>query len=499
MDILDSNDMLTELRKLRNELSCQFCNKTCKNPVKVKVCGHYFCKNCLKYRNKDLFTCPKCKICYEERDVDYNNIAKETEGLLSELEQCLVQAINKTEETCNTVQEKTSEGNTTGELTKPKAQEEIPDHNMESHTIKYNNKQYHIKFVEDLCNKINAKGETPLHIACKRKKLKEVTALLNRVDINAQDFAGWAPLHEAVESGSEQVIESLLKHGALIDILGEEYTTPLHKATVSHKINIIKLLLKYGADPEIVDIFGRKPIEYTKDKQVQSILSEELHPRERVEQLYCKKIIVAYCYYVELEYVGKLKKAKIKVLEEYDSKKVTHFVIRKTHKISLKILVAMLDGCTIVPQEWIDDFLKDDPFIPFPTYTFIHISKLNEGMQKAMMNHLLKLPKLFNGINFFISGHKNFVKIHDVKFTKEYITALIRAGGGKSLHRAPALRTCEEVVNFPFHARNSAAKCCNYIIYEENNPPELRYQMAEIKHKSSTWLVECVVNFTILD
>nr|XP_023014698.1 BRCA1-associated RING domain protein 1-like [Leptinotarsa decemlineata] len=281
--------------------------------------------------------------------------------------------------------------------------------------------------------------------------------------------------------------------------MGEEYTTPLHKATVSQKMNLIILLLKYGADKEMIDIFGKTPIDYAKTETVQNILKEHYHPIERTEMLCCNKKMVAYCYYIEQDYRDKLKKRKIKILEEYDSKKVTHFLIRRTHKISLKILESMLDGCIILPQEWIDSFLNNDLFIPIPDYTFINNVKMNKGIQRAMMNHLLKCPKLFSGINFFISGHKSFVKIHDIKFTKEHIASLIIAGGGKLLHRAPALRTCDEVVNFPYHARNSAAKCCNYIIYEENNPPDLRYQMPEIKHKSSNWLVECVIDFKILD
>lgn len=305
--------------------------------------------------------------------------------------------------------------------------------------------------------------------------------------------------HEAIESQCKEIVELLIRQGALLDIPGGEYTTPLHKAATLENEDIVKLLLRYGAGKENIDYFGKKPIECSTNENVRNLFKQDIPVEDHTHVILVEKKIVAYCYYVETTYVDKLKDAKVKVLETYDPKKVTHFIIRKTHKPSLNILLAMLEGCMIVPQEWIDSFLKNDLYIPINHYTFVHNETLNLGMQRAILNELFKLPKLFDGINFFICDHKKTVRLENVKFDRKGLSDLIKAGGGRLLQRAPTPSTCEGKLNYPYHAQitGNSFTCCNYIIFEEDKPPTLQYQMPEIKHRSSKWIIDCVISFTI--
>lgn len=291
-----------------------------------------------------------------------------------------------------------------------------------------------------------------------------------------------------------------MKHGALIDVLGEDYATPLHKAATLGDEHMIRLLLQYGANKYICDYFGKKPIDYVQSIKIRKIFEEQFQEKELIEKLFCSKKFTPFCYYIDKGYTQKLQEAKVKIEENYAAKKVSHFIIRKTHKPSVKIFVALLEGCTIIPQECINDFLKGNYFIPVPTYTFLYNNELNAAIQKGMMNSLLKLPSLFDGIKFAITGHKSPVKVNDIKLNKESLVELIKAGGGVVLHRAPTPRTCENAMNFPYHSNiTKTSRCCHYIIYEENNPPMLTYQMSEIKHRSSKWLLNCITSFTILE
>ncbi|KAJ8966747.1 hypothetical protein NQ317_011161 [Molorchus minor] len=115
---------------------------------------------------KEAHSCPKCKLFYEEREVDYNNIARETGNILSDFKTCLlgigIPQLNSNEIIVGKYQD------------------------QEKNTFACCNKTYHINFVDELFSKTNTKG--------------------------------WAPL------------EILLQHGALIDIAGPDYETPLHKA-----------------------------------------------------------------------------------------------------------------------------------------------------------------------------------------------------------------------------------------------------------------------------
>lgn len=308
--------------------------------------------------------------------------------------------------------------------------------------------------------------------------------------------------HEAVESGSVEIVDILLKSGALVNIPGGEYATPLHKAVTLEHISIIQLLLKYRAEKEVIDYFGKKPMECTRSEKIKNIFSENITYIDKTEELFYRKKINVYFYYIEESYKQKLTRSKlVRVIKEYDAKKVTHFFIRKSHKLSLKIMVAMLDGCFMLPQEWIDDFLKSDYFVPIPNYNFISNPKLNSGIRKAMLNSVMKLPKLFDGINFFIHGHNNTVEIHNLRITKNSLISLITSGGGKILHRAPTPSTCENTFNYPYHSNinGKVSRCCHYLIYEEQNPPTLQYQMAEIKHRTSKWLIDCILNFTMCE
>ena len=97
-------------------------------------------------------------------------------------------------------------------------------------------------------SKKNAKGETPLHIACIKGEQDTVLALLQEgATINAKDNAGWTPLHEACNHGHSSVVTSLLEHGALINVPGLDNDTPLHDAVRNHRVDCVRLLLQRGA------------------------------------------------------------------------------------------------------------------------------------------------------------------------------------------------------------------------------------------------------------
>lgn len=292
----------------------------------------------------------------------------------------------------------------------------------------------------------------------------------------------------------------LLKNGALVDINGQEYTTPLHKAAVLNNKSLIKLLLKYGASKDVLDYFGKKPIDHIKDPEINQLFDSKIMIKNRIEEIFCCKKMVAYCYYIDNTFTNKLKQCKnVKINNSFDPKKVTHFIIKKTHRPSWKIFLAMVNGCSIITQEKIDDYLKDNYFVDIPNVTFIQNFELNIGIQRAMMNSLLKLPQLFDGIRFYIHAHKHKVSLDRIKISKEELISLIIEGGGTILRRAPTPNTCEEFKNFPYHSNKdgNTSRCCNYIIYEEQNPPKPLYKMIDLKHKSSEWLISCIMHFTI--
>ena len=105
--------------------------------------------------------------------------------------------------------------------------------------------------IEDL-NKADKKGKTPLHIAAENGHTEIVKALLTGegIDINARGDSNLTPLHYAARNGHIEVVEVLLKNGAPVDLVSDEYDTPLHYAAQNGHTKVVEVLLKNGANIE---------------------------------------------------------------------------------------------------------------------------------------------------------------------------------------------------------------------------------------------------------
>lgn len=168
MNTFDYTFFKTQLEKFEYKNICNVCSGKFVNPVRIKVCGHYLCEECL-VNNAKKEQCPKCKEHYENYEVDYHSAAKKLEKCLNEFKTFL------NNEHANEVQTSIS--------------------NFGQNLFVFKGKQYQLHYCDDLLTKINKMGESALHIACKKKKLDDVLTLLKEyTDINIQDFAGWAPL-----------------------------------------------------------------------------------------------------------------------------------------------------------------------------------------------------------------------------------------------------------------------------------------------------------------
>ncbi|XP_070196144.1 uncharacterized protein [Littorina saxatilis] len=79
--------------------------------------------------------------------------------------------------------------------------------------VKDENKAPPAGLTADKINKKNHKGETMLHRAAIKNNISLLKQLLSvpGVDVNAQDYAGWTPLHEACNHGNTECARALLK------------------------------------------------------------------------------------------------------------------------------------------------------------------------------------------------------------------------------------------------------------------------------------------------
>ena len=133
------------------------------------------------------------------------------------------------------------------------------------------------KNTEKLCEKqpapkmrLNKYGESPLHVAVKRGDIDKVRSLLlDGVDVNSKDHAGWRPIHEAMREGEYalDIISLLVDYGADINAKSETGNTALHDATAYMSEEIIKYLVENGANPTILNVDGKSPLDIAKMPQ----------------------------------------------------------------------------------------------------------------------------------------------------------------------------------------------------------------------------------------
>ena len=87
-------------------------------------------------------------------------------------------------------------------------------------------------------------------------KLSSTFSIYQGADVNARDFCGWSPLHEACNHGHLEIASALLENGASVDDPGGPLcngTTPLIDAANNGHVDVVQLLIEKGANVLIKD------------------------------------------------------------------------------------------------------------------------------------------------------------------------------------------------------------------------------------------------------
>ena len=96
-----------------------------------------------------------------------------------------------------------------------------------------------------------ALASRPISLAASKGYDQVVRTLLRyNAAVNIEDATRQTPLHHAVGNGRYHVAHTLLHHQANILALDIERNTPLHKAAMVGQVNVVELLLEHGADVE---------------------------------------------------------------------------------------------------------------------------------------------------------------------------------------------------------------------------------------------------------
>lgn len=121
--------------------------------------------------------------------------------------------------------------------------------------------------------------------------------------------------------------------------------------------------------------------------------------------------------------------------------------------------------------------------------------------KQAFICNILKLPRLFEGVNIYIDKQVSTYEYEGTTFSVADIKNLILEGSGINLRRIPTPRIAADASTFiPYFSDLSTEYplCSFYILYDEKKPPELRYNMKELAHKPIKWFFDCILEYKIL-
>jgi len=103
----------------------------------------------------------------------------------------------------------------------------------------------------------NTKGETALHIACRRDDIEMAKMLLGRnANVNSTSNDHESPLHELTKNDNKELAELLIQHGADVNIRDKMGWTPLHEACQEGHAEFGMFLLRNGAKINAQDCKG---------------------------------------------------------------------------------------------------------------------------------------------------------------------------------------------------------------------------------------------------
>lgn len=123
----------------------------------------------------------------------------------------------------------------------------------------------------------NRRKVTPLHMACRYGLDGIARHLLHLgVDPDPYDVSRETPLFRAVNLGHVACVEALIEFGADVNFINRKRQAPLHRAAIRGKRRIVPLLVAAGANRLAVDKFGKRPLDYARNRDIKSVLDQDL-------------------------------------------------------------------------------------------------------------------------------------------------------------------------------------------------------------------------------
>jgi ankyrin repeat protein len=120
---------------------------------------------------------------------------------------------------------------------------------------------------------------TPLHFASEKGHLEVIELLVkNGALIDARNIWDKTPLHSASNNGHLAVVQYLVEHGARIEaVSNKKRFTPLHLASQYDHLDVVKYLVEEGADVTVQAEDGKTAYDLAISEDVRVVLHTAAH------------------------------------------------------------------------------------------------------------------------------------------------------------------------------------------------------------------------------
>ena len=346
--------------------------------------------------------------------------------------------------------------------------------------------------------KRNCKGETPLHRAVISGNVERTRELLqyDDVDPNAEDNAGWTPLHDACNKQRYDCVRVLLEHGANINCKSSSLDTPLHDACAKGSTELVKLLLSYGANSDIKNQAGLTPMDYTHKKDLLDLISSTPQKTEKYgvadKELYLTEsnpmILFSGIHSADLPAI-KDKKLTFNVENSFTDQ-VTHLICGVDYqgycKRTIKFFQAMAKGVPILSLLWVTESLKKNAWQPMNSYFVKGVNGYKAGAPKLRYENRSK-PGLLTGLSVYVDKKLNSVPGKDV------IIDLISSCNATVLTREPKALPVK-VEHKIYHAKtDSVFNTIPYVVVCN----DIGSSSCGIPARTAAWILDCITDFQI--
>lgn len=181
----------------------------------------------------------------------------------------------------------------------------------------------------------------------------------------------------------------------------------------------------------------------------------------------------------------------------FDYNVFTHIYIERNLTLHQDLLLGLVSGKFFTNSQLLQE---DEARVPFPTFEYSDSAIINNAIRKSANNVILKRPKLFDGISFFIHSCCNYkyVRLHF-----PFLHELIRMGGGKVLRVYPTASTeprFDETLYKPYHTPLNQLNtfCRTYVLFADGHLPDQATLMPDLMFQPTSWFIESILEFTIL-